>query len=221
MKNYILFITVSLICLSSLGVNAQNHQIGLIGGINLANLDEKDEEYDIRTVFGVGGVFELGVGEKFAICFEPMYLQKGAKSEEVEDFIKVTIEGKFAYLEIPVFFKVPLGTSSTRPYIMAGPTIGILLSSNIGMSMMGIDIEVDTKDLTKSIDYGLGVGGGVSFPIGKNTLFIEARYTLGIADIAKEGEMEIDGEKETVPDSEVKTRGIQIMAGMSIPIGKK
>lgn len=223
MKNYILFIAVSLIFLTSLRVNAQNYQIGLIGGINVAKLNEKDADadYNNRTCFGIGGILEFNVEEKFAICFEPMYLQKGAKMEEEEGGIKIKGESKLAYLEIPVFFKVPLGTGSTRPYIMAGPTFGILMSSKLKASVMGIDIEVDSKDLNKSIDFGFGLGGGLSFPIGNNMLFIEARYTLGLADIVKEGEIEVGGEKEIIPDAEVKTRGFQIMAGVSIPIGKK
>ena len=219
MKNYILFIAVSLIFLTSLRVNAQNYQIGLIGGINVANLAEENADYKSRTVFGFGGIFEFNVEKKLAICFEPMYLQKGAKEEEKG--MDLTIESKMAYLEIPMFFKVPLGTGSTIPYIMAGPTFGFRMSSKMSMESGGIVIEVDTKDLTNLVDFGFGFGGGLSFPKGNKTFFIEARYTLGLADIVKEGEIEIGGEKETVPDADVKTRGIQVMAGLSIPIGKK
>ena len=231
MKNHILLITFSIIFFTFWGVaNAQTNQIGIIGGINLAYLYEKDVEYNSRTGLLAGGVVEFGKGEKVSFCFEPMYLQKGAidkldvKSHfECEFEVEGTIEVKLTYLEIPVFFKLPVGMSTTKPYpyIMAGPTFGILLSSKMKMSTMGIDIEVDTKDLTESIDYGFGFGGGVSFPIGSNSLFIEARYTLGLADIVKRGEIEIGGQKQTIPDALVKTRGYQIIAGISMPLGGK
>jgi hypothetical protein len=86
------------------------------------------------------------------------------------------------------------------------------------MSMGGLSVEVDVSNLTESIDYGLAFGGGVSIPVGDNSLFIEARYSLGLADIAKQGEIEIGGITQPVPDAEVKTSGIQIMAGMTFPL---
>ena len=61
----------------------------------------------------------------------------------------------------------------------------------------------------------------MSFPIGRNRLFIEARYTVGFADIVKRGEIEIGGQKQTIPDAEVKTRGYQIIAGLSMSLGGK
>ena len=42
---------------------------------------------------------------------------------------------------------------------------------------------------------------------------------LGLADIAKEGEIDFLGTRERVPDEEVKTRGVHIMAGFSMPVG--
>ena len=81
----------------------------------------------------------------------------------------------------------------------------------------GESSEIDTKDLVTSTDFGVGLGGGVSFPVGRSYLFLEARYTIGLSDIRKAGEIEIGGETEAVPDETTKTRGIQIMAGFSLP----
>ena len=215
MKNHIFLISVSIIFFTFCAVvSAQTNQIGFIAGINIANLEEEDSDFSSLTGFGVGGVLDFALGEKFSLCLEPMYLQKGASEEEDEG----TVDMKLAYLEIPVLFKLSLGTGSTKPYLMAGPTIGLNLSANMEMSMGGTSVEVDVSDLTETIDYGLAFGGGVSFPLGNNSLFIEARYTLGLADIAKEGEIEIGGMSLTVPDTDVKTKGIQVMAGMIFPL---
>lgn len=217
MKKHMLFFTILVVLVTFLNVHAQNNRIGIIGGINIANLDEEDVSYDSRTGFGIGGILEFEVQDKFSICFEPMYLQKGAS----EDTINISMDINLAYVEIPVFFKFPIGTGAVRPYIMAGPTLGILMSAEMEINAMGFSIGVDFEDLVESIDYGLGVGGGVNFPVGTNQFFIEARYTLGLADIVKEGEVDMQGEKLTIPDAEVKNRGFQIMAGISIPLGMR
>jgi opacity protein-like surface antigen len=143
-----------------------------------------------------------------------MYLQKGASEEEDGG----TVDIKLAYIELPVLFKLQFGTGSTKPYLMAGPTIGLNLSADMEVGMGDLSLEVDFSELIETIDYGLAFGGGVSFAVGENSLFIEARYNLGLADIAKEGEIDIEGITLTVPETEIKTSGIQIMAGMTFPL---
>lgn len=223
MKKYTLCIAVCIALLMSMAVSAQNSRIGVIGGVNLANLttDEEGMEPKNLTAFGVGGVLDFAVGENMSLCLEPMYLQKGAKLDMTEEGIPIEAKIKAAYIEIPVFLKLYLGSGDTRPYVMAGPTVGYLMSANMEMSAMGIDVEVDIKDILKSIDFGVGFGGGVSFPMGRNTLFVEGRYTLGIADVFEGGEVEyMEGAAEEMPDAEMKTKGIQVMAGILIPLGE-
>jgi opacity protein-like surface antigen len=186
-------------------VSAQ-HSIGFCGGLNLAKLsfdpDLEGVDKSFRTAFGAGGVLDLRLAENVALHLEPMYLQKGVKLEGGGEEAKV----KLAYIEVPVLFKIALGTSTTRPYLMAGPAIGFLLSSKLTNGG-----EEDLKDQTEDIDFGLNFGAGLSFPAGTNTIFVEGRYALGLTDIAKEG----TGEE----DEKVKTNGIQIMAGVTFPLG--
>jgi opacity protein-like surface antigen len=223
MKKVTLCIAVCIALLMSMAVSAQNTRIGVIGGVNLANIstDEEGAEPKSLTAFGVGGVLDFAMGENMSLCFEPMYLQKGSKEDVTEEGFTTEVKVKSTYIEVPVFLKLYLGSGDTRPYVMAGPTFGFLMSSNMEMSTMGIGVEVDIKEIMESIDYGVGFGGGISLPMGRNTLFAEARYTLGLADIFKGGEVEImEGAAEEIPDAEIKTKGIQIMAGIMIPLGE-
>ena len=209
---------VLLMCVS---LNAQSNRIGVIGGINLANLstDEPGVEPSTLTAYGFGGVLDLRIGNSMWLCFEPMYLQKGAEQEVTEDGMTMDMNVKANYIEDPVFLKIALGSGDTRPYVMAGPTVGFLMSANAAVSAMGISVDVDIKDMMESLDYGIGFGGGISFAMGRNRLFVEGRYTMGLADVQKEGEVNIAGETEVMEDADVKTKGIQIMAGITIPIG--
>ncbi|MBN1351432.1 PorT family protein [candidate division KSB1 bacterium] len=157
---------------------AQNFRIGVLGGLNFANIstDFEDTEPKTLTTYGFGGVIERKLNENLILCFEPMYLQKGAKmemaAEEGEDFFG-DIEARFeyAYFEIPVFLKVSLGSGEIKPYLMAGPTIGILSSAEMVVEMLDIaSFGVDIKDASESIDYGIGLGGVSAF------LLVAIRY---------------------------------------------
>lgn len=187
-----------------LPASAQN-RIGIAGGVNLANVSVDPEpsgvDFGTRTGLGFGGVFDLTLSDNVALHFEPLYLQKGSKLESGAEEAKL----KYVYVEVPALFKLALGTSTTRPYVMAGPTIGFLLSAKASNG-----IEVDIKDETKSIDFGLGLGAGVSFPAGNNFVFVEGRYALGLSNINDDPDAE---------EIDLKNKGIQVIAGITFPLG--
>ena len=207
MKRKNLFWVVCLIFFMAIPASAQVN-LGVLGGINLANFDvdplEEGLEFSSITVFGFGGVLDFSLNESVSLRLEPMYLQKGAKAT----LMIFELEYKFAYLEIPVMVKYDFGTSDIKPYAIAGPTIGYLLSATGKASGGGESREEDMKDVIKSFDFGLGFGAGVSVPMGDNIIFLEARYTIGLTNINDDPE-----------DPEVKTKGIQIFAGITFPVG--
>jgi hypothetical protein len=47
------------------------------------------------------------------------------------------------------------------------------------------DVEVDLKDTTKSVDFGLIFGGGLDMPVGQGgqKVGFDIRYNLGLTDI--------------------------------------
>ncbi len=132
-----------------------------------------------------------------------MLLQKGGK---IETSSGVAIY-KVNYLEIPLMLRYTIQHSaSLLPYAMAGPSIGLLSSAKLDIKDGG---EQDEKDNTKIFDFGLGIGGGVKIPRGNMTFFAETRYVLGLANINKEA-----------GESKVKNRGLQLIAGVTIPVGQ-
>jgi len=224
-------------------VSAQNQNIGVIGGVNIANVDMDTDlegiEPENLTGFGLGGVLEFGLNENMSLCFEPMYLIKGFQQNMEEDLgmpFNVNIKG--SNIEIPVFLKYFLGSGNMQPYVMVGPTIGILMRADLGLNIMGIGFDLHVKDLLNSIDYGVGFGGGLRFAVGQNTFFVEGRYTLGLTNVANKDKIQelvgaaqelanlLAGELDTedgivIPDFDIeaKTKGIQIMAGFCMPLG--
>jgi len=207
MKMKSIIVTTMLLFVVTLPLNAQ-WNIGGVLDINRASItvDPKpsSEEYSSRLGIGLGVVLDRPLTGQIDLHTEPMVLQKGGKIEERGDEITF----KLSYFEVPVMFRYNFQTSgSARPYVMAGPSLGFLLSSKFAVKN---GPEIDAKDETKSLDIALGFGGGVSIPRGKMTLFAEVRFDLGLTNIND------DKSDETT----VKNRGLQVAVGATVPLGK-
>ena len=212
MKNINTILVVFFTVITVLPASAQV-SLGVLGGLNIANLkldqgDMEGAEFSTRTVFGFGCVLDYDLSQNIALRLEPMYLQKGADIEwegyEGEFIIKLSC------LEVPLMFKYSLSSDNINPYFMAGPSIGFNLSAKTEASSIGVSEETDIKDETQSIDFSLDFGAGVSAPMGNNSIFLEARYALGLTNIIDD---------PASPDDDVKTNGIQFLAGITFPLG--
>lgn len=180
-------------------------EIGGLIDFNLSSFSvstgSSSEDYSSYLGFGIGAVVDRQLTEQIDLHVEPMLLQKGGKIETPE----FTGIFKVHYFEIPVMFRYVFEyTASLLPYAMAGPSIGLLTSAKLDVKDGG---KQDEKDNTKGFDFGVGFGGGVKHPRGNMTFFAEARYVLGLLDINKEAN-----------ESSVKNRGLQVVAGVTIPI---
>ena len=181
-------------------------EIGGLFSLNLASIgvspEISSEDYSSRLGFGIGAVVDYPLTGQIDLHAEPMFLQKGGKIE-TSYFVAVY---KVHYLEIPIMFRYTFQhSSSLLPYAMAGPSIGFLSGAKYDFKDDG---EQDAKDETGFFDFGVGFGGGVKKPHGKMTLFTEVRYVLGLTNINKEAD-----------ESTVKNRGLQVVAGITIPVG--
>ncbi len=182
-------------------------KVGGVIDINLASIsvdpEPSSEDYSSRIGVGFGVVLDRELSGQIDLHLEPMFLQKGSTIKEGGD--EATY--KLSYLELPVMFRYNIQSdASAQPYVMAGPSLGLLLNAKVDFKDGD---EFDAKDETKSLDLGLAFGGGVSIPKGDKTLFAEARYVLGLTNINDESD-----------ESTVKNRGLQILVGATIPLGK-
>lgn len=212
-----LFLTLSALCMT-LPASAQ-HRIGMAGGLNLARFDTEitpSEKLSNYTGIGLGGILDLHLANNVTLRLQPMYLQKGAKLES-DELPDLEFKFKLSYVELPVLLKLALGKGASRPYLLAGPAVGFLSSAKIAVKASGTpEVAVDAKEFFKDIDFNLAFGAGLSFAAGKNVIFFEGRYALGIANIAEN----VTDEEGAVVEGNVKTRGIQIMAGVLFPLGR-
>jgi hypothetical protein len=184
-------------------------EIGFLGGLNRATFHETPQEsgldFATRNLFLAGGVLNLGLGGRFSLRIEPMFCTKGS-TVTIDIFGAETATVRLSYLELPVLLNVSLSSGAVRPYLIAGPTLGYLTSAT-GTDSTGS--KTDIKKNFKKADPGISFGGGLRMR-GRPSFFVEARYTLGLANIAKDSQ-----------GFSLKNRGLQLAAGLTFPLGRR
>jgi len=211
-------------------------QLGLQAGANFADVTnfptpfiedvpeiDIDVETSMKTGFMFGGMLFYSFSPILGLQFEPAFVQKGAKVD-----ISATLEGMTLkaegtvtanYIDIPVLLKASFGKGPVKPYLLAGASVAFLLGDAEfevdKATLNGVDIlseipsneRIDTL-LTKSTDFILNFGGGVIIPLGQVNIFIEGQYNLGLSDV----------NDDPAENTEIKTTGIQIKAGVMFPL---
>ncbi len=202
--------------------------IGIMGGPNFADLeinfvDNTITDYDVqsRTLFGVGGFFGIYLNEYLSIQLELMYVEKGGV------FTQPSIPDmriKSNQIELPLILKAGIG-ENIRPYIIGGVFLSFVLDATVETELAGLSLEGDLTEILKKTEFGAVFGTGISIPVWKGSAFIEGRYSLGLTNLNKGGNINLTNGNllvagpQTDPQDEIKTMGFQIMLGYQLPLG--
>lgn len=193
-------------------------RLGIAGGINMANLNADRETARLWT-WGSGLSLEYYVSDKIAIRAEPMFLNKGGTIEGKSNNPRIEVE--LTYLDVPILFKYDLNKPEDA-YIIAGPSIGYINTSELGIELNNRIFKADIKDISEKLDIGAVIGVGINIPFYLGTMFLETKYQIGFTNIPKNGsftaewnDIEIDGEMDE-KESSFKTNGLQFMLGYMI-----
>jgi hypothetical protein len=178
---------------------------GLLAGLNLASVSGDDMEVDgvdpsSSMGFAGGAFLVFGFSDNLGFRPEVQYGQHGAKWEEGGD--KVT--AKVDYLDIPLLLQFTVPTEgSISPFLIAGPYVAFNLSAKVVFDVEGMDLpDLDIKDETKSLDYGLIFGAGVAI---NDMIEITARYGMGLTST-----------DDTEEDLDIKNKTIHFTAGIRL-----
>lgn len=211
------------VLLLSVQSTADAQTIGFKVGPTWSEMDvdpDQGEEQDRLTSFGGGGFVRFGFAG-LSLQAELLAFTKGAKQsltfdEEFED--EITGELKLQYIEIPLTAMISFGSG---PYIFGGPAIAFESGCTVKAEFEGVTFEEtcdegnDGEDegtfARKKVDFGLVGGAGFQFPVGPGAILLEGRYTHGLSNLS-------DDPNE---DIKVRNRSIAVMAGYSIPLGKR
>ena len=168
MKKYFfsLAIVAALIIVVSSKVSAQDKfDFGARAGINISNYHfskSPDNSTTSAEVGILGGLqMDYWVTRAFALCGQFLYIQKGASEPFTQTVGGATVTGTnnvvANYIEIPLEIKYQFGDDSrVRPYLFAGPMIGLLLSANANTVVNGgSSSSSSVKDQFSSTDFGI------------------------------------------------------------------
>ena len=228
MKRLFLLSRIFLLALLIKPVNAQV-QIGVQAGLNLTDfnmeLTQENFETAMRTRAILGGIISYNFSPGLALQFEPAYVQKGAiidfpySQGAITADVEVSVSAN--YLDLPILLKASFLDGPVRPYLLAGGSVALLLgdakikvekatiNGQDVISIISPEVREQTLEL-KTTDYILCFGGGITIPLSLFELFIEGRYDLGLTNVYDVP----DGETTVIPINELKTKGIQIKAGL-------
>ena len=202
-------------------------QVGVLGGMNLSDFHiPKDNPFDAdyddflrNDVFGTGVLCEFPLGSIFSLRTQLMVLQKSCTYQQGLD------QGytyNLLYLELPLFIKIAVG-KKFRPYLLMGPSIGYRIKAKADVHQGVAAGTSDLKNITPKMDFSAMAGGGISYALGKFTLFVEALYVRSYKNINKGGDIDIDIGGFTITQEvdplEVKPFGTHIIAGVTYPLG--
>ncbi len=193
-----LLLAVLSVALFAPQAQAQGVTYGLKAGFNYASAtlktvltDTPDLKYQIGAVEGIFVNFKLG---PVTIQPELLYSQRGTKwTEEEEPGVGVvTCHMRISYVELPVLVKYNFLSGPVRPFVLAGPSLGYLLSAKWQYCVHyytddGLDnsYEYDMKDQLKKMEFAGVFGIGADYHLAKVVLSLEARYHLGLTNVIK------------------------------------
>ena len=81
-----------------------------------------------------------------------------------------------------------MNTARSKPgiFVFAGPAVAMKFDAWFYTEYEGQTAMQDFSQV-KSIDLGLTLGGGAEFPLGRNSLIFDVRYTFGLINCCTSG----------------------------------
>jgi hypothetical protein len=206
-------------CLLAAGsAAAQTVTAGVKGGFVLNSIPNSGqvidqiteiESVDVTARFGLtgGGFVQFAFNDRFSLQPEMQFVMKGVNLD-LEDNLG-SASAKVNYLEFPIFVRFNRSLDDTvSGYVMGGPSFsakvgtGGTLSGEQGAVSGSRDFDIDPA--ISSRDVGLAFAGGLEW----QKFLIEARYVLGLTDIATDIYQH---------DDALKNRSFSIMFGLRLP----
>ncbi len=170
MKKILLVAAIALI--SMVSVNAQT-SFGAKAGLNVANLSGDISDNEALVGFNVGFFAEITLADSFFLQPELLFSTQGTTIKDpLFDVFFLSDDLALNYINLPIMFKYDV---ANRFYLEAGPQIGFLVSAKLA--------DEDAKDYFETTDFGANFGLSYGFT---EKLFAQARYNIGLSNIAKD-----------------------------------
>ena len=195
MKKVLTLIAAAILCMSA----SAQVQFGGKVGFDLTNFWGKDTPHGMQLNYQAGLMMEYKFNPHFAIAPEAVFAAQGGKVTRKIDFVDTDCTFHTNYINVPVMLKYYVSPAFSIDF---GPQVGFNVYSKMTAKGNAANIEAklteDLKDVTKTVDFGLGLGG--TYNLTENA-FVQARYTMGLTNVFDD-------------DADCKNGNIQIAFGM-------
>lgn len=168
-KFYLLLLTVF-----SLAAADAQVQFGVKAGANFSTFTGDASGAKMKVGFHGGALVALPLFSEFSLQPEVMFSGQGAKFSGSG----LTATWSANYINVPVLFKY---NNPTGFFAETGPQLGFLMSAKGKVSGQS---DVDLKDQLNSTDFSWAIG--VGYLIKTANIGIDARYNIGLSNIAKD-----------------------------------
>ncbi len=157
-----------------------------------------------RTGLVTGIALEFGLLGPLSVQFEPQYVQKGYRLQDVYLGNELTVVGKLDYVELPMLLKGTWQMGRISAFAFGGPSVGMRSSAKVA-EMFPDSTEISKVDYaTKDLDLTIDVGAGLGYQVNPTTTVVgDIRYSHGIINID-------NGERGDV----YRSRDVKVMLGM-------
>lgn len=219
MKTNNLFLAAVVALASFSTTIAQETDFGIKAGVNYSTLSGNEGgETNYLLGFHAGLVAEIMINPIFAVQPELLYSMEGAESSFSLEEEDMSFSGeqkiKLGYIQFPVMLKY-FATDAFS--LQAGPQVGYLVSAKNEYkfsSSFADDLDLNesgTEDIREEVKkVAFGVNFGLGYEI-DDSLFLQARYHLGLADI--DSTQEDPNEEFDIDFPKIKNSGFQLSVG--------
>lgn len=148
----------------------------------------------LRVGFQIGAGLDWNLNDKWSVCVEGNFATKSFTNTfgPIAKDDKLIVIDKSNWIDVPIYIKYSYDSGRVRPFAYAGFALNMLLSSNAAMTFadnspsqenitkpaQGPDLDLGYKRY--SLNRSILIGGGLKYKIGKNFVYADARYMMGL-----------------------------------------
>lgn len=156
-----------------------------------AELGQLWNNCELYQGFLLGGFLDYKIGNKISLQTELNYQKKGGKFTTKTEGAESTLRKEFNYLTVPLLLKGNFHDNGLGDKwdlsLFTGPYLGFLTSAHSNIKAGGITTPVDIQNQADKSDWGIIMGGGISYKLGNGgAILAELRYQMGLTRIDKQ-----------------------------------
>jgi hypothetical protein len=198
-----------LFCLSTRALAQPAVSFGFQGGLNFADASTSPnyESISSRTGAMFGAQFEVALSDFLSIQPELFDIQKGAVFSGTTEGASGRSTWKIDYAELVILLKAKFGSTQFKPFVFAGPNIGIKTNAEAVVELGTLSETTDLKDKIESTDIALDFGIGGEYQMDSTAALVGSiRYSHGFSDINKDN------------TASWKSYGVQVVVGVKFSL---